>query len=153
MGMRSDAVLMLLGLGLVALALVALSARIAYRSRRPARKRPRRRSFERGRELGRARRVGSFEAALGSVQSAPVGETIGAHAEGDGALVVVKRKRSQPCEQVQGFLTGVFESGWAHEVSVEHLVCAGPTGGECSYRVVRALSASGAPTAAASIQG
>lgn len=142
----------LIALGALALLVLAFSAWLATRSRRPAPKKPPRRTFEHGRRLARMRRVVTTGAALDALRTSPVGHVEAARADQRLAEVSIERKRGQPCSQAAGFVAGLFESAWAHEVRVMHPSCAGEAGGVCRYVVERATG-SGARGAAASIPG
>lgn len=133
---------------------------LAIRSRRPARPKPPRKTFEHGRRMGRARSPRSTQGALKELQASPVGDITSVQALDGRVDVVVARRRSQPCTQAAGYLAGLFESAWAHEVLVTHPECGGEGAGTCRYVVQRAnlgaqrtVSASGAPGGGASTRG
>lgn len=126
---------------------------MALRSRRPPARKPPRRTFEHGRRLGRAHRAQDTDEALRALRSASIGRIEHVHAEPSRVEVIVRRKRGQPCVQAAGYLAGLFESAWAHEVLVSHPACGGEGAGDCAYVVQRAPIGSGAPTAAASTPG
>lgn len=133
---------------------------LAVRSRRPPARKPPRKTFEHGRRLGRERHPRSTQDAIQELRTSPVGDILSA-SDADGRVdVVVARRRSQPCTQAAGFLAGLFESAWAHEVLVTHPECGGEKAGTCHYVVQRASTirhraptASDAPAGGASTPG
>jgi len=129
--------LVLAAVGLLALFGLWIAARLARRSRRPKLRKPPRRTFEHGRRLAHERHVRSTAAAFAALQRAPVGELVARSGDDRRAQVVLRRKRSERCEEAAGFVAGIFESAWAHEVLVTHPRCAGATGGECVYVIQR----------------
>lgn len=153
--MRGEVVAGLVAFGGVALLLLAIALFLAVRSRKPPKRNPPKRTFEHGRRLARMRHARSPDEAVAGLRTTPVGSVVSARADGRHADVTLTRRKSQPCPQAAGYLAGLFESAWAHEVRVVHPQCAGERGGECRYIIERArpVSASGAPTAGASIPG
>ena len=141
------------GLGLLSALVLAFSVWLATKARKPPQRKPPRRTFEHGRRLGRLARPTSTEAALQALRAAPVGQVSSAH-DADGRVdVVLERRRSQPCAQAAGYLAGLFESAWAHEVLVTHPECAGDKAGTCHYVVQRAAIGTGARAGEASTPG
>ena len=149
----AEAMLFLAAVALCAILALWIAMRLARRSRRPKVKRPPKRTFEHGRRLAHERRAGSTVAALAALERSPVGELVARGGDDRRVDVVLRRKRSQPCEQAAGFVAGIFESAWAHEVIVTHPSCAGPRGGECAYTVHRVATPRAARTAPASTPG
>lgn len=160
--MRGEDVAALVAIGVLALLLLLFAAFLGTRARRPPKRNPPKRTFEHGRRLARLRHVRTTDDAIAGMREVPVGVVLDARADDRAAIVVIQRRKNQPCPQAAGFLAGLFESAWAHEVRVVHAACAGERGGECRYQVERAapvapsagpLSASGAPTGGASTRG
>lgn len=136
--MRGEDIVILVALGLAGLVLLAIAAVIGLRARRPAKRKPPKRTFEHGRRLARMRHARTTDEAVAGLRDVPIGTVLQARANDRAADVVVKRKKSQPCAQAAGYLAGLFEMAWAHEVRVVHSQCAGEKGGECAYHVARA---------------
>lgn len=134
----AESVLAIAGVAAVAVLLLGVAAWMAAKARVPKKRTPPRRTFDHGRRLGRIRAASSPDEAIAALRKTPVGQLVRASATEERAEVVLLRRKSQPCEQAAGFLAGVFERAWAHEVVVEHPVCAGRSG-ECRY-VVRAFA-------------
>lgn len=134
----AEAIFALAGIAAGAGLLMGAAAWMASKARAPKKRLPPRRTFDHGRRLGRLREVTTPEEAVAALRGAPVGELVRASAGEERADVVLARRKSQPCEQAAGFLAGLFERAWAHEVTVEHPTCAGKSG-ECAY-VVRPYS-------------
>lgn len=145
--------LFVVAFGIGALLLLALATWLATKARKPPSRKPPRKTFEHGRRLGRARHPADTRAALESLRASPIGDVTSVMAAEGRVDVVVERKRSQPCTQAAGFLAGLFESAWAHEVLVTHPECGGEKAGTCRYVVQRAAISSGARAAAASTPG
>lgn len=150
--MRGADALILLASGAVALLVMSLAVWMAARSRVSKRRKPPRRTFEHGRRLGQMRRVLSTDEAIVALGSTPVGDLADARPRETGVDVALMRRRGQPCAQAAGYLAGLFESAWAHEVVVMHPTCAGELGGTCQYVVRRAVTTS-ARSEGASTQG
>lgn len=161
--MRGEDVGILVLLGALGVFLLASAALLAMHSRRPVKRRPPKRTFEHGRRLARQRHARTTDEAVAGLRDVPIGVVLEAQANDRAADVVVKRKKGQTCPQAAGFLAGLFEAVWAHEVRVVHPACAGEKGGDCRYHVERAapaappsstrVSASGVPTGGASTPG
>lgn len=145
-----ELILILVAVGGLALLVLAASAWLAARSRRRPPPKPAKKTFEHGRRAARQRAPASVEAALQALQTAPVGKVMQARADDRAADVVVERRKNQPCAATAGFVAGLFESAWAHDVFVTHPQCAGAKGGACHYLVQRSVSASGAQAGGAS---
>lgn len=149
-----ELVALLIGIGAAALLVLLFSAWLAARSRRRPVHKPPKKTFDHGRRLARRRAPATVAAALDELVDAPVGRAVHARADEHRAEVTLARRRSQPCAQAAGYLAGLFESAWAHEVLVTHPQCAGDRGGECAYVVQRGPVSAPAPrAAAASIPG
>lgn len=142
----------LVAIAVGALLTMGIALWIAVRSRKPHPKKPPRRTFEHGRRLARAHHVASPRAAVDALERAPVGTLEQARADARGAQVTLVRRRNQPCAQAAGFVAGLFESAWAHEVRLSHPECGGDRGGRCVYVVEKAVPTgsarpgAGAPT-------
>lgn len=134
----AEAMLFLLLMAVIGALGLWIAVRLARRARRPKVRKPPRRTFEHGRRLGRERGARTMAAALAALKASPVGAVRSQSVQDRRVDVLVHRKKSQPCEQVAGYLAGVLESAWAHEVLVTHSSCAGPKGGDCLYTVQRA---------------
>ena len=154
MALRGDELIVLLvALGGLGALVLTFATWLAARARKPAPNKPPRKTFEHGRRLGRAQHPMSTEAAMRALRASPVG-TISSASAAEGRIdVVVDRRKSQPCSQAAGYLAGLFESAWAHEVLITHPECGGEKAGTCHYVVQRAPTASGARGAAASTPG
>jgi hypothetical protein len=130
----------LVGLGVGGVALLSLSLLVAHKARRPRPRRPRRRSFEAGRLMGRATRVAGVEDALAKLRWSKLGQVTAMGANEGRVRVAIQRRRSEPCEMVAGYLTGLFEEAWASDVAIGHERCAGrKRGGICEYDIIRAV--------------
>lgn len=112
------------------------AAWLARRSRRPKARKPSRRTFEHGRRLGGLALASTEAHARAAIEAARIGKLAALAVDARGVDVELARGRSQPCAQAAGFLTGLYERVWAHEVVVEHAGCAGAAGA-CRYRVRR----------------
>lgn len=143
----------LMGIVAVALIVLAFAAWIASRSKKRLPQKPPRRTFEHGRRLARALHATTPRAALDALERAPVGALEHARADDRRAEVTFVRRRQQPCPQAAGFVAGLFESAWAHEVRVIHPHCSGERGGRCEYVVERESTASARPAEGAPIRG
>lgn len=140
--------------GSVALLALALAAARASRRVKP-RKLPRR-GFEAGRAMGLASRVASAEDAIAALQRPAVGALVGAERLPGAVRVALRRRRGEPCELAAGYLTGLFECGWATDVTLRHDICGGKQrNAVCQYEVrpADAVSRVVAPAAEASIRG
>ncbi|HET6403410.1 MAG TPA: 4-vinyl reductase [Candidatus Thermoplasmatota archaeon] len=148
-----ELIFLLVALGCLAALVIAFATWLAAKATKPAARKPPRKTFEHGRRLGRAAKPASTEDALRALRSTPVGD-ITSVAPVDGRVdIVVSRKRTQPCTQAAGYLAGLFETAWAHEVHVAHPQCGGEGAGACHYVVTRAPIVSGARAAEASTPG
>lgn len=140
----------LVGLGLLAFALVT-----AQRALRPKPIRPPRRSFEAGRAKGV--REGMRHDPLAALAKSGLGEAQ-VMPRGVGYAVTLHRARGTKCEYASGYLAGLFEGAWAEDVLVVHTACAGKDRkAACVFVVERAVRrlptrASG-PTEASWIRG
>lgn len=150
-GMEASIFLMLLALA--ALGILWVAVKLARRSQRPHVKKPPRKTFEHGRRLAHLKHVATTTAAFAAMKGAPVGDLVSQRGDDRRADVVLRRRKNQPCAQAAGYLAGIFESAWAHEVIVTHPVCAGVRGGECAYTVHRAATRPAARTERASTPG
>ncbi|HUR68698.1 MAG TPA: hypothetical protein VM370_05580 [Candidatus Thermoplasmatota archaeon] len=133
-----EAFLLLAALAGLAALVLWIGALLAARARKPAPRKPPRKTFEHGRRMARLLRIASTETACAALKGAPVGELQAARGDERAMELVVRRRKNQPCEQTAGYVAGLFESAWAHEVVVGHPVCAGAPGGDCVYVVQRA---------------
>lgn len=136
-----------------ALLMLGIALWFAARSRRPHPKKPPRKTFEHGRRLARAHHVASARQAVKALERAPVGALADARADAYHARVTIDRRRQQPCAQAAGFVAGLFESAWAHEVRLSHPECGGERGGRCVYLVERAPIATARPAEGAQTRG
>ena len=150
---EAEAFLVLLALGALCLLVLALSAWLAARAKRAPVVKPAKKTFEHGRRIARLKRATTVEAALAALRDPPVGRVLSLRGDERNAEVVMERKRGQPCPQAAGYLAGLFEMAWAHDVLVTHPQCGGDQGGVCHYVVHRAATVSGAPGAGASTRG
>ncbi|GEM_PF-4482034 len=153
----------LMGIGAASLGLLALGLVVASRARRAKPVRAPKRTREGGRMKARALAPRTVDQAFVQLAEARLGALLEAAPIAGGARILVERTRGHPCEQVSGFLAGLFESVWAIDVRVEHAQCAGRSG-PCRYLVMRAdappvrveparLSGAAAPREAASTPG
>lgn len=113
---------------------------LAWWARRPREIHPPRRTFASGRRLAMRDPPLDEEAALAALPTMPVGTVVETRRVAAGRVAVaVQRKRGQPCEQVGGFLAGLFEAAWASDVRVVHDRCSGKDRKlPCWYTVERA---------------
>lgn len=126
--------LLLMSIG--ALLLFALSLLAARKARRPKERHPPRRSFERGRALGLHAGVASEQDAVRALASAPIGKLVSVAPFPQGYRVSLSRKRSEPCDVVAGYVTGLFEAAWARDVILRHEGCQGKArNAVCTYEV------------------
>lgn len=113
-----------------------LSVLAARRARRPRLRAPPKRSFERGRELGRLVGVVTEQDAMRALAAPPVGTLVSATPVQSGYRIAVARRRAEPCDVVAGYLTGLFETAWARDVILRHDACAGKAkNAVCIYEV------------------
>lgn len=143
----------LMGVGGLLLFLLSLSA--ARKARKPKVKPAPRKSFERGREMGRLVGAVTEQDAVRALASAPVGKLVSVAPMPRGYRVTMSRKKSEPCEVAAGYVTGLFESAWARDVVLRHDACAGKArGAVCTYEVrdpsPARVSPAGAPAGGAS---
>lgn len=129
----------LVGLGATSVVMLLLGLLAAKRSRTAKARKAPRKTFDAGRQRGRTLRPRTTSEALYRLTDARLGEVLEAVPTPAGARVMVQRPRNHPCEEVAGFLTGLFESAWASDVRVEHERCAGRSG-PCRYFVSRSDS-------------
>lgn len=154
MALRGDELIVLLvALGGLGALVLTFATWLAAKARKPAAHKPPRKTFEHGRRLGRAAHPTSTDAAMRALRASPVGTVASASAAEGRIDVVVERRRSQPCSQAAGYLAGLFESAWAHEVLITHPQCGGERDGTCHYVVQRAPTAIGAREAGSSTRG
>ncbi|HWH08772.1 MAG TPA: hypothetical protein VNX21_06195 [Candidatus Thermoplasmatota archaeon] len=147
-----------LGIALMAVGgglLFLLSLLAARKARTPKARPPPKKSFERGRELGRLAGVVTEQDAVRALASAPVGKLVSVAPVPRGYKVTMSRRRSEPCEVAAGYVAGLFETAWARDVVLRHDACAGKArGAVCTYEVrdpsPRAVSPGGAPAGGAS---
>lgn len=126
--------LVLMGIGGALLFLLSLSA--ARKARRPRVLPAPRRSFERGRELGRLAGVATEQDALRALGTAPVAKLVSVTPVSHGYRVALSRRKSEPCEVAAGYVTGLFESAWARDVILRHDACQGKAkNAVCIYEV------------------
>lgn len=124
--------------------LLGLGVLLLRRATRPAAARaPKRRSFEAGREEGRATGAKGTAAALQEVEEK--GALGGAEPTPHGLRLALVRSRREPCEHVAGFLTGLFETAWRCDVQVVHPACAGSARDQACVYDVRPLGVRDAP--------
>lgn len=124
----------LMGVGGLLLFLLSISA--ARKARTPKVKPAPRKSFERGRELGRLAGVVTEQDAVRALSSPPVGKLVSVAPVPRGYRVTMSRRRSEPCEVAAGYVAGLFESAWARDVVLRHDACAGKVrGAVCTYEV------------------
>lgn len=131
----AESIIALAGIAAGGTLLMGVAAWMASKARAPKKRVPPRRTFDHGRRLGRLRVASTPQEAVEALKGAPVGEVVRASAGEERADVVLRRRKSQPCEQAAGFLAGVFERAWARDVMIEHPVCAGKSG-DCAYAVL-----------------
>lgn len=120
---------------------------IARAAALPRRKKPARKSFEGGRELGVAARVSSVEEVVERLRAkAAAGVFVSSALTKDGVAVTLRRSKREPCAFAQGYLTGLFEFAWASDVGLWHPSCAGKAkNAVCSYEI-RRLNRFSSPT-------
>lgn len=138
-GSGASALAGLMGLGFFALALLALGLLAAQRSTRVKPRKAPRKTYDAGRQRARGLKARSSAEAFHRLGEARLGEVLEASSTPAGARILVERPRGHPCDEVAGFLAGLFESVWAMDVRVEHDRCAGKAG-PCRYHVTRADS-------------
>jgi hypothetical protein len=148
------ALLLLLALALARMARRRSAAEAAGLTRRRAGKK---KSFAAGHLVGASVGVASIEDALASLRAGRVAagrvESVDAPSDGTRAHVAVRRKRSEPCDLVAGYLTGLFESAWASDITLRHEACAGKSKNALCVYELRPVSHRAAPAAAASSAG
>ena len=142
----------LMGLGGLLLFLLSIAA--ARKARSPKVKPAPKKSFERGREMGRLAGITSEQDAVRALSDAPVGKLVSVAPVPRGYRVTMSRRRSEPCEVAAGYVTGLFESAWARDVVLRHDSCAGKArGAVCTYEVrdpsAARVSPGGAPAGGA----
>jgi hypothetical protein len=144
----------LTGLGLASAGMLALGLLAAGQARRAKTRQPPKRTREGGRARARQLAVHSTDEALAVLASARLGAVLEATPIPGGARITIDRPKGHPCDEVAGYLAGLFESAWALDVQVQHAECAGRAGA-CRYQVTREprLSAAASRAAAASTPG
>lgn len=136
---KSGALNLLVTIAVGGVVLLAAALWLAWRAGRPRKKAPPKRSFESGRALAWRSKPRTTREALAALPRAEMGELVDAREIGpEHVEVALVRRRSHPCEEVAGYVAGLFGAAWASDVRVAHPTCGGKDRrSPCVFEVVR----------------